>query len=118
MGLPAPPNTTCDIYRNGNSPPAAPDVAGVPCRLEPRHHERPLTDIMETHRLLVDFTVDIRDNFPAAQDGSTGDKVYIPDQNGTLYRVALVKRQNRGTSQDHKIALLRRQAVTWPSNDL
>src|SRR5262249_44073668 len=29
MPLPIPTNTTCDIYRTGHSPPAAPDVAGV-----------------------------------------------------------------------------------------
>ena len=29
MTLPLPANTTCDIYRNANAPPAAPDVAGV-----------------------------------------------------------------------------------------
>ena len=36
MPLPIAPNTTCDIYRVTNSPPAAPDVAGVRCYLGPR----------------------------------------------------------------------------------
>ena len=30
-------NTTCDIYRQMNSPPAAPDVAGVPILLIPAY---------------------------------------------------------------------------------
>ncbi len=118
MALPIAPNTTCDIYRTGNSPPSAPDVASVPCRLDPYIHARPMTDVMQTHILQVDYSVDVRDNFPTTQDGTGGDKVYVPDQNGVLYRVALVKRQNRGTSTDSKYVLLRRQSVTWPSNDV
>ena len=35
MSLPVFPNTTCDIYHVPNAPPAAPDVAAVPCCLRP-----------------------------------------------------------------------------------
>lgn len=111
-------NTTCDIYRDGNGPPAAPDVAGVRCRLEPIQAYDSTTNSFWTHTLYVDTAVDIRDDYPTFADGRTGDKVYVPDQNGTLFRVVLVRRQMRGTDQDHKRVILRRQAVTWPSNDV
>ena len=45
-------NTTCDIYRSGNSPPASPDVAGVRCVLTPRGQST-LTSDLYTHVLLV-----------------------------------------------------------------
>ena len=37
MGLPLPPDTTFDLYRAPNAPPAAPDAAAVPCRLQAQY---------------------------------------------------------------------------------
>lgn len=111
-------NTTCDIYRDGSSPPAAPDVAAVPCRLEPLPPYDASTNEYVTHLLYVPTGTDIRDNYPNFLDGRDGDRVYVPDQDGTLFRVVLVRRHMRGTEQDHKQVVLRRQAVSWPSDDV
>ncbi|MCS6851768.1 MAG: hypothetical protein NZ700_11440 [Gemmataceae bacterium] len=111
-------NTTCDIYRDGQGPPAPPAQAGVACRLEPHPEYSTQTAPLFTHVLLVAPTVDIRDDYPNFPDGRTGDKVYVPDRHGTLFRVVLVRRQLRGTDQDHKRVLLRRQAVNWPSDNV
>src|SRR5205807_1029862 len=59
-------NTTADIYRNGHSPPAAPDVAGVPVLLLPAYQDaRTHVSVVTsgstdrwTHLLLVDLDVD------------------------------------------------------------
>lgn len=113
-------NITCDIYRYTNSPPAAPDVAGVACYFIPRGRSN-LTTPHFTHLLLVPPTTDIRDNYnPGSLTwGGTSDKVYLPNKDSdALYRVVLVRRVGRGTSLDHKEVLLVRQSVTWPSNDL
>src|SRR5437660_278574 len=101
-------NTTCDIYRNGNSPPAAPDVAGVPCALVPKGRSTLTTDRM-THVLLVGPTVDVRDAYRSGSQAwmaSVGDSVYVPDRNGVRYDVVLVRRVGRGTALDHKEAHL------------
>lgn len=111
-------NATCDIYRNGNAPPAAPDVSAVSCSLEAIQHDRPLTDIMQTHTLIVDVNVDIRENFPTTQGGTGGDNVYVPDQSGVRYLVCLVKRKNQGLANDQKLCFLRRQTVSWPNNNV
>jgi hypothetical protein len=101
-------NTTCDIYRFGNSPPAAPDVAGVRCYLAPLG-ESTLTTHNYTHALLVPPDTDIRDSYlPSTFEGSGGDRVYVPDRNGTLFKVVLVRRKGRGTAVDHKYVLVTR----------
>lgn len=118
MSQPLLTNTTCDIYRDAHSPPSAPDVAGVACRLEALTVYDTSTNEYVTHLLYVPATTDVRDNYPNFLDGRDGDKVYVPDKNGTLFRVVLVRRHMRGTEQDHKQVVLRRQAVTWPSDNV
>ncbi len=116
-------NTTCDIYRPGNAPPAAPDLAGVKCALEPRGQSA-LTTGTYTHVLLVGPTVDIRDGFIAGSfsfDATRADVVYVPDRNGVKYLVVLVRRKGRGTALDHKQVLLERvsgSSIDWPTNDV
>jgi hypothetical protein len=116
-------NTTCDIYRANSGPPAAPDVPGVKCALEPRGQSS-LTTPAYTHVLLVGPTVDVRDGFTPGTfsfDPNRADVVYIPDRNGVKYVVVLVRRQGRGTALDHKQVLLQRVAgtqVNWPTNDV
>jgi len=94
-------------------------VAGVACRLEPiQPYDRDTNEYL-THHLHLAPTIDIRDNYPNFLDGRDGDKVYIPQYSGgTLFRVVLVRRLNRGTTTDHKQVVLRRQAVTWPSDEV
>jgi hypothetical protein len=123
-------NTTCDIYRPGNAPPAAPDVAGVACYFLPT--ERVTYNYgtafgspgFATHVLLVAPTTDIRDGYtgtPPTQGLASGtcDTVYIPNRNSNVaYKVAEVKRVGLGTPLDHKRAYLIRVSVTYPTNDL
>jgi len=120
MSLPTT-NTTCDIYRSGNNPPAPPDVPGVRCFLQPKGTST-LTTQNYTHVMLVAPTTDIRDAYsPGFTPGAQADKVYVPNQNGTLFTVVLVRRAGRGTVLDHKQVLLLRTTgatITWPTNDL
>jgi hypothetical protein len=102
-------NTTCDIYRNGNAPPAAPDVAGVKCYLAPDWASGHVAALQAsttgrwTHVLLVGPSVDIRDAYLPSQLGADGfglnsnDWVYVPDKNGTKFAVIYVERLGRGT---------------------
>ena len=117
--LPVPANTTCDIYRVGNAPPANPDVAGVKVNLSPKGQST-LTTSSYTHVMLVPQGTDIRDNFIASSfsAGANCDNVYVPDKNGTKFAVVLVRRIGRGSPLDHLQVLLARQAPTWPSQDL
>jgi hypothetical protein len=116
MALPVT-NTTCDIYRFGNSPPAAPDVPGVVCYLE--EHARNIKPLgaatpQYSHVLRVGASTDVRDT--GNVDGQ--DRAYVPDRNGTLFLVQWVARVARGTALDHKIVYLLRQNPTFPTNDL
>jgi hypothetical protein len=115
-------NTTCDIYRAGTGPPSAPAVAGVPCYLAPKGASDRTTPYY-THLLLVDPTIDLRDDLPGGSlvFGPASDRVFVPDQNGTEWRVLLVRRVGLGTSADHKQALLMRVpggAVPWPTDNV
>lgn len=127
MSLPINPNTTCDIYHNGTpGPPGAPDIAGVACFLRPdfagghRHVAEAANypDYRWTHTLLVALTVDIRDDYTTGLPGGTHDLIYIPDKNGSAFKVRFVERVGRGTAADHKRVYLDRQLPTWPTNDL
>ena len=126
MALPIPPNTTCDIYRSGTAPPAAPSVAGVTCHLRPdwrggqEQGDRTtvVSNLTWTHALLVDAAVDIRDAYTGGLSATTQDSVYVPDQNGTRFLVTFIERVFRGTPQDHKRVYLDRQTPSWPSNDV
>jgi hypothetical protein len=126
MSLPVPPNTTCDIYRVGNAPPAAPDVAAVACHLRPdwlggqESGDRALAVALVTwtHILLVDVAVDIRDAYTGGLAAAEQDSVYIPDKNGTRFKVAFSERVFRGQTQDHKRVYLDRQTPTWPTNEV
>lgn len=114
MALPILANTTCDIYRTGNSPPAAADVAAVLCHLkvdfERRQEVGENLDSLNkfTHILLVDISVDIRDAWNSFTSHGNPDIVYIPDKDGTPYRVTFVERHHRGQSSDHKRVYLNR----------
>jgi hypothetical protein len=113
-------NTTCDIYRAGNAPPAAPDVPGVKCALEPMGQST-LTTENYSHVLLVSPTTDIRDDLSSTfTAGINADSVYVPNKNGTKFQVILVRRRGRGTALDHKYVLLNRVqgGVNWPTNDV
>jgi hypothetical protein len=127
MSLPVPPNMTCDVYRFGTSPPAAPAVAGVRCYVRPssRHlfNTGDSAGVYHTHLMLVPADTDVRDgwgaNLPGPGVGTDPDSVFIPDKtSAVLYQVALVQRVARGTALDHKRVYLIRASVSWPSNDV
>jgi hypothetical protein len=115
--LPVPANTTCDIYHNGNAPPAAPDVAQVGCCLEEQYSNiKPVQQGLNyTHIVRVPTATDVRDNYGG---GAGADVVYVPGKTGTAFTVIAVARSGRGTALDHKIVYLNRNQVTWPSNDV
>lgn len=126
MPLPMPPNTTCDIYRFGTAPPAAPAVAAVPVYLWPdwragqEQGDRSgmLDPLVWTHILLVDTSVDIRDAYTGSMGRTEQDSVYIPDQNGTQFKVTFIERVGRQEAQDHKRVYLDRQTPAWPTNEI
>jgi hypothetical protein len=129
MALPVS-NTTCDIYRNGNAPPSAPDVAAVKSYLAPdfvTSHTAAITGTTVgrwTHTLLVPTGTDVRDAYNPGQLGVDGfaaggnDWVYVPDRNGTKFAVLYVERLGRGMSQDCLRVFLQRQQPTWPTSQL
>jgi len=123
MSLPVTPNNTCDIYHPGNAPPAAPDVAAVPIFLKAdwvggqEHGEGRSTINNYTHVLLMDVSVDVRDNWSPSGAAATN-KLYIPDKNGTPFTIIFVERVLRGTPQDHKRVHVQRQGPTWPTSNL
>jgi len=123
MSLPVTPNNTCDIYHPGNAPPAAPDVAAVPIFLKAdwvggqEHGEGRSTINNYTHVLLMDASVDVRDNWSPSGAAATN-SLYIPDKNGTPFNIIFVERVLRGTPQDHKRIYVQRQGPTWPTSNL
>jgi hypothetical protein len=125
MTLPIIPNTTCDIYRTGRAPPAAPDVAGVPIFLKPDWQGAQdkgfyqVSALTWTHIMSIGPTVDIRDKFTGSMTSQPGDAVWVPDQNGTRFLVTFIQRVSRGTSGDYKQVFLdRNPAPTWPTTNL
>jgi hypothetical protein len=126
MSLPKSANATCDIYRAGNAPPAAPDVAAVPCSLEAdyargleRGEFRSEAVLNFTHIMLVDAAVDIRDNYSADLTTTlNSDAVYVSDQTGTRFIVTFVEIKGKGTPHEFKKVYLRRSTVTWPTQEL
>jgi hypothetical protein len=105
------PNTTCDIYRNGNAPPAAPDVAAVPCYvvscydLGRERGEKEDINRRFVARMYVNPNVDIRDPFNQwTTQANTRDTVYIPDKTKIGYNVNFVERVNLGQASDAKCA--------------
>jgi hypothetical protein len=124
MAIPNTPNTTCDIYRFGSAPPADPDVAGVSCHLKADFRERVeagesrAPEFCYTHVLLVDATVDVRDDKDLLMADGDPDTVYVPNRNGTPFEVRFVERQQRGTPADHKKVYLDRKQPAWPTNEL
>lgn len=73
---------------------------------------------LSRERFSILFFLFFRDTFLTTQDGTGGDQVYVPDQNGVKYLVFLVKRKNGGIANDRKLCILRRQVVNWPSNNV
>ncbi len=124
MPLPLPPNTTCEIYRSGNVPPASPDVASQRCALHADYERRMETGESEvrplryTHVLLLDPLTDVRDGFSQFDQAGTEDSVFIPDRNGTRFRVVLVEPRALGTPTYHKKVYLDRYAAAWPTTNL
>src|SRR4051812_33112248 len=90
---------TCDIYRNGNAPPAAADVAQVACTLVPAFEagreagEGESVNLRYTHILTLASTVDVRDGFSEFVVTTTDrDTVYVPDGSGIAYVVVYVEK--------------------------
>jgi hypothetical protein len=124
MTLPIATNTTCDIYRFGAGPPAAPAVSGVAAHLTPDWRrgqeagERGTAALTWTHVMLIDATVDIRDMYVSQSAAVAQDTVYVPDQNGTPFNVVFIELVQRGTPNVHKRVYLDRHGPTWPTNEL
>jgi len=99
--------TTCDIYRSGNSPPAAPDVAGVTIHIQGRYRNiKPA--LRYTHKAYFALGADIRDT----------DTIYLPNQNGTPFAVMKLGRVRSLGGQEVKTVLLARGSPSWPTQDV
>ncbi len=112
--LPIPFTTTCDIYRVGTNPPAAPAVAGVKCHLEGRFRNIKTTTTY-THVMYVPIDTDIRDGFGG---GTQNDSVYVPDKNGTQFKSVFVERVRAGGGSECLRVYLARQVPNFPTNQL
>jgi hypothetical protein len=118
LGLPAP-NTTYDFYISPNDAPAAPDQSAIKVHLEAEfematQHSQLDPSFRWTHRAYVQDSEDVRDTWPAAP----ANKVYIPDKTGVAYTVVFVRVINRNTPSQYKRVFLKRQTVTWPSDNV
>jgi hypothetical protein len=118
-------NTTCDIYRSGNAPPTAPDVAAVPIAFHGDWEKgqaagtRNKPNLVYTHKAHMEISVDIRDCYIGASGDTTQDTLYIPDKNGVSYKVVFVARVNRNTPYDHfNVYLSRNPGPTWPTDNV
>jgi hypothetical protein len=121
MSIPTQPNATCDIYRNGNTPPSTPDVAGVSCFLRPdfsRGRFQQASEVTWTHTMLVDVSIDVRDGYSGQSTWTQQDSIYVPDKNGTKFNVVLCERTMRGTAHEHLVVYLDRLQPTWPTAEL
>jgi hypothetical protein len=99
--------TTCDIYRQGHSPPVAPDVASVAVHIQGRYRNiKP--SIKYTHKAYFALGVDIRDS----------DTIYVPNQNGTPFTVVKLDRVRSMGGQEVKTVLLIRGNVPWPTQNV
>jgi hypothetical protein len=117
-GLPQP-NTTYDFYIDPNDAPAMPDKQGIQCHLEAEfematQHSQLDPTFRWTHRMYVQDSEDIRDNWP----GTPANKVYIPDKTGTPFLVVFVEVLHRNTPQQYKRVFLKRQAPGWPTDNV
>ena len=123
MSLPIPSNATCDIYRQGRTPPAAPDVAGVPIQLNADFRRREETGEGDgagfkfTHVALMPKGTDVRDNWDVAGPGNA-DTIFVPDKNGTGFIVRFVERTGIGTAQEIRRVYVDRKVPNWPTNEL
>jgi hypothetical protein len=122
MAVPMPTNITFDIYHASTpGPPHAPDVAGVKGYMRP-YGQSTLTTNNYTHKMWCPVSVDIRDGTTSVGNltGSTDpDSIWVPNKNGQMYKVILVRRIGRGTALDCYLVLLQRQQVSsWPQSNL
>jgi hypothetical protein len=122
-------NTTCDIYRAGSEPPAAPSLSAVPLFLTPDWPGGHAANVSSsttgrwTHVALLPVATDIRDGYNPASSFADGfssafDTLYVPDRSGQPYNVVLVTREGRGTAGDVKKVYLQRQQAAWPQDNV
>jgi hypothetical protein len=72
-----------------------------------------------THVMTVPLSSDIRDGFTDFGAPLNPDTVFVPDKNGTGFRVIFVERRSTGTTADHRrVYLDRMKPPTWPTNNL
>ena len=121
MPLPIPTNTTCDIYRTGHSPPAAPDVAGVAIALQAAPENLKATwqagqapIPVYDYIALMPLGTDIRDNGGA---GSGTDQVFVPNKNGTQFLSIWVERVSHAAG-DYLQVFLNRGVTTFPTDNV
>ncbi len=116
-------NQTCDIYRYGNGPPSAPDVANVQIMLVAsyfKHTEQGEGDDMitrYTHTTLMPYGTDCRDGYSYGTQGNC-DTLRIPANSGfagSIYVVRFVETKARGTPFEHLKVYLDRETPNWPS---
>jgi hypothetical protein len=116
------PNTTCDVYRAGSTPPSSPAVSGVGILLTANFGEFRMQAgegldrlFRYTHLALFPAGTDVRDGFDRGASGAaTCDTIYVPDQGGTRFAVRFVVRLTDGTRK----AYLDRRQPGWPTNEL
>jgi hypothetical protein len=127
MSLPMPANVTFDVYRDGNAPPAGPDVAAATGRLSAEFRAGLSAGLgpsdarpVYSHVLLVPLDVDVRDAYDDGvfDGGHSADTIYIPDQAGTAFRVVYIERLERGAAFDQLRVFLNRRLPEWPTTQL
>jgi pimeloyl-ACP methyl ester carboxylesterase len=116
--------TTMDVYRNGNAPPAAPDVAGVPIliyanfwiRGEAGEGDAAVGHFSHVAIIEAPF-IDIRDDYNEGTRGALFDTVYVPDKTGTGLVVRFVETMAdpETAALSQRVYLDRKKPVPFPS---
>jgi hypothetical protein len=122
-GLPAP-NITYDFFISPHAPqgnnPDTTSTGHLEAEFEmATQHSQLDPNFRWTHRMYVQDSDDVRDNFPAAPANT----VYIPANGAandltqsTEFLVVFVGVLNRNTPQQYKRVFLKRQAPNWPTD--
>ena len=118
-------NITADIYRAGNAPPDDPDVTAAQGDLVALYRSglasdeaAATTEKKFTHWFQTTWDTDVRDDWSLDTVGPDADTIYIPDKNGTGFKVVFVEFFFMGSPAACKRAYLSRLFPDFPTTNL
>lgn len=116
-------NDTCDLYHANNSPPNAPDAAGVRIYVIPRFRNIKANFnglFSYTHVLLVPLNTDVRDGFAGSNPSGIGDMLYLPSVAAIGMELSVVfvcRRRMQGGAGDYLEVYCKAEAWVYPGQE-